>query len=82
MTQREGGGGRESEAVVTMRRDLGCQLAARRKAAGYLQRELATLVGYSRTAIANAETGGRSTLKWPHCSSLIWPHLGLVAVAV
>jgi len=26
--------------------------------------------------------GGRSTLKWPHCSSLIWPHPGAVAVAV
>ena len=25
---------------------------------------------------------GRSTLKWPHCSSLIWPHRGAVAVAV
>jgi hypothetical protein len=25
---------------------------------------------------------GRSTLKWPHCSSLIWPHPGAVAVAV
>jgi len=26
----------------------------------------------------NAERtlGGRSTLKWPHCSSLIWPHPG------
>jgi transcriptional regulator with XRE-family HTH domain len=41
-----------------MRRELGHQLAARRKAAGYMQRELGVLVGYSRTAIANAETGG------------------------
>ena len=22
---------------------------------------------------------GRSTLKWPHCSTLIWPHRGPVA---
>ena len=50
-------GVRESDAVAAIRRELGRQLAARRKAAGYLQRELAVLVGYSRTAIANAETG-------------------------
>jgi transcriptional regulator with XRE-family HTH domain len=73
MTQREGGGGRESEAVVTMRRDLGCQLAARRKAAGYLQRELATLVGYSRTAIANAETGSTQIGRqlWEHADRVL-----------
>jgi hypothetical protein len=41
-----------------MRRELGRQLASRRRAAGYVQRELGVLVGYSRTAIANAETGG------------------------
>jgi transcriptional regulator with XRE-family HTH domain len=47
--------------VAAMRRELGRQLADRRKAAGYLQRELGVLVGYSRTAIANAETGATST---------------------
>ena len=49
---------RESDAVTALRRELGRQLAGRRKAAGYAQRELGVLVGYSRTAIANAETGG------------------------
>jgi transcriptional regulator with XRE-family HTH domain len=44
--------------VTALRRELGRQLAGRRKAAGYAQRELGVLVGYSRTAIANAETGG------------------------
>jgi len=44
--------------VTALRRELGHQLAGRRKAAGYAQRELGVLVGYSRTAIANAETGG------------------------
>lgn len=44
--------------MAALRRDLGRQLAVRRKAAGYLQRELGVLVGYSRTAIASAETGG------------------------
>lgn len=43
--------------MAAMRQGLGRQLAARRKAAGYLQRELGVLLGYSRTAVANAETG-------------------------
>ena len=51
---------RESDAVAAMRRGLGRQLATRRKAAGYLQRELGVLLGYSRTAVANAETGART----------------------
>jgi transcriptional regulator with XRE-family HTH domain len=44
--------------VTALRRELGRQLAGRRKAAGYAQRELGVMMGYSRTAIANAETGG------------------------
>lgn len=52
---------RQSDAVAALRRELGRQLALRRKAAGCLQRELGTLVGYSRTAIANAETGAASS---------------------
>ena len=48
---------REDDEVAGRRRDLGRQLAERRKAAGYLQREFGALVGYSRTAVANAETG-------------------------
>jgi hypothetical protein len=48
---------REPDEVTAMRRDLGRQLAGRRKAAGLVQRELGVLVGYSRTAVANAETG-------------------------
>jgi transcriptional regulator with XRE-family HTH domain len=51
---------RESEVTAAARRELGRQLAARRKAAGYVQRELGRLVGYSRTAIANAEIGSTS----------------------
>jgi DNA-binding XRE family transcriptional regulator len=54
---------RESDDVAAARRALGRQLAGRRRAAGYLQRELATLVGYSRTAIANAETGATSSAR-------------------
>ena len=48
---------REPDEVAAMRRDLGRQLANRRKAAGLVQREFGALVGYSRTAVANAETG-------------------------
>ena len=43
--------------MAALRRDLGRQLAERRKTAGYVQREFAALLGYSRTAVANAETG-------------------------
>jgi transcriptional regulator with XRE-family HTH domain len=48
---------RESDEVAALRRDLGRQLAERRKAAGLVQREFGALIGYSRTAVANAETG-------------------------
>jgi hypothetical protein len=44
-----------------MRRELGRQLAVQRKAAGLVQRELGRMAGYSRTAIANAETGAAVT---------------------
>jgi transcriptional regulator with XRE-family HTH domain len=47
----------ERDAVAAMRRELGRQLASRRREAGYLQRELGVLLGYSRTAVANAEIG-------------------------
>jgi len=40
-----------------MRRELGQQLGAHRRDAGYLQRELGNLLGYSRTAVGNAEAG-------------------------
>jgi len=48
----------EPDAAAAMRRELGRQLASRRRAAGYVQRELGVLLGYSRTAVANAENGG------------------------
>jgi len=59
---------RESDAVAAMGRELGRQLAARRNAAGYVQRELGVVTGYSRTAIANAETGGARVGRqfWEH----------------
>lgn len=57
LASKPGSGRARSEALAEMRRQLGRQLAARRKAAALMQRELGTLAGYSRTAIANAETG-------------------------
>lgn len=48
---------RESPAIENARRALGAELAAYRRAAGHNQAELASLVGYSRSTIANVETG-------------------------
>ncbi len=48
---------RDSEAVEKARRGLGEQLAAYRRAAGYSQAALASLVAYSRSTVANVETG-------------------------
>ena len=47
----------ESAAIDSARRALGAELAAYRRAAGLNQTALATHVGYSRSTIANVETG-------------------------
>ncbi len=48
---------RDSQTVEKARRDLGAELAAYRRAAGYSQAAFAALVDYSRSTIANVETG-------------------------
>ena len=48
---------RESEAVAQARRELGAELAAYRRAAGYTQTAFAKLTEYSRSTVANVETG-------------------------
>lgn len=48
---------REPEAIVSARRELGCQLARCRSDAALTQLQLAELVAYSRTTVANVETG-------------------------
>jgi len=48
---------REPEAVAESRRALGAELAAYRRAAGCTQAGLAELTKYSRSTIANVETG-------------------------
>jgi len=48
---------REPEATSQARRALGAELAAYRRAAGYSQARLAALTDFSRSTIANVETG-------------------------
>ena len=48
---------RESDAIENARRVLGAKLATYRRAAGYNQAEFASLIDYSRSTIANVETG-------------------------
>jgi transcriptional regulator with XRE-family HTH domain len=48
---------RESASIEEARRALGAELAAYRRAAGLNQDTLASLVGYSRSTVANVETG-------------------------
>jgi len=48
---------RDSENVESARRELGEKLAAYRRAAGYSQAEFARLVTWSRSSVANVETG-------------------------
>ncbi len=46
------------EEIDAAREDLGRQLADLRRSAGLTQQELARRPGFSRTAVAEAETGG------------------------
>lgn len=46
-----------ADEVASARRALGRQLAASRHAAGLSQQKLAALLGYSRSTVANVETG-------------------------
>jgi len=48
---------KESEIIDNARRELGAELAAYRRAAGLSQAELASFVSYSRSTVANVETG-------------------------
>jgi DNA-binding XRE family transcriptional regulator len=54
-------------------RALGRQLAASRRAAGLNQEELAGLAGYSRSTIANAETGRQHVPRgfWARCDAAL-----------
>jgi len=56
----------DPEAVTEAKRALGRQLAASREAAGFNQHQLAPLIHYGRSTIANAETG------YSTCSRVFW----------
>jgi transcriptional regulator with XRE-family HTH domain len=61
------------DAIDTARRALGTQLAALRKTIGDSQADLAAHVGYSRSAIANIETGRQqmSLDFWRRCDAVL-----------
>ena len=48
---------RDSDAVESARRTLGLKLAMCRRAGGYSQADFASLIDYSRSTVANVETG-------------------------
>jgi DNA-binding XRE family transcriptional regulator len=47
----------ESDAVESARRTLGLKLSICRRAGGYSQADFASLIDYSRSTVANVETG-------------------------
>ena len=73
---------RESEAVEKARRALGAKLAAYRRAAGYSQAELAALVGYSRSTVANVEVGRQHVPRdfWKNADEAVHADGGLTGV--
>jgi Helix-turn-helix domain len=63
----------DADRVDEAWRALGQQLAASRRAAGLTQKRLAPLAGYSRSTIANAETGRQRTPGdfWRRCDDVL-----------
>ncbi len=63
----------DSDAVVRARRVLGAQLAALRGAAGHTQHGFAPSTGYSRSTLANAETGRQHVQRdfWERCDAAL-----------
>lgn len=59
---------------------LGRQLAARRRAAGYNQSQLAPLTGYGRSTVANVESGRQSAPRafWSRCDEVLGAHGALL----
>jgi DNA-binding XRE family transcriptional regulator len=58
---------------ASARRDLGRRLADARKAAGYTQKQLATVAGYSRSTVSNAEIGHPDVARefWARCDQAL-----------
>jgi transcriptional regulator with XRE-family HTH domain len=62
-----------AEQVRQMRQSLGRELAARRREAGYSQRQLAPLTGYARSTLSDAELGRHHVRRdfWERCQRLL-----------
>ncbi len=56
-----------------MRQSLGRELAARRREAGYSQRQLAPLTGYARSTLSDAELGRHHVRRdfWERCQRVL-----------
>jgi hypothetical protein len=65
--------GPDLEDITQLRRHLGRDLAARRKAAGMLQHELARKIGHTRASLSHAETGIRDKSRkfWQSCDDVL-----------
>jgi transcriptional regulator with XRE-family HTH domain len=63
----------DPDAIAAARHTLGGQLAEQRKATGYTQLELADLLGYSRSTIANVERGKQQVPEefWAACDKIL-----------
>src|ERR1022692_634325 len=63
----------DAEDIAGAWRALGRQLAASRRAAGFSQARLAVLVGYSRSTVANGETGRQRVpcVFWRRCDRVL-----------
>jgi DNA-binding XRE family transcriptional regulator len=63
----------DSDSIAEAQRALGRQLAAARRAAGFNQTGFAPLTGYSRSTIANVETGRQHVGQdfWERCDEVL-----------
>jgi transcriptional regulator with XRE-family HTH domain len=63
----------DADQVLQMRRGLGRELAARRREAGFSQRQLAPLTGYTRSTLSDAELGRHHVQRdfWERCQRVL-----------
>ena len=63
----------EQEEIRAQRRDLGRQLAAARKQAGYAQREFARRISYARSTVSTVESGVQHAGRpfWEACDDVL-----------
>jgi transcriptional regulator with XRE-family HTH domain len=62
-----------ADQVREMRRGLGRELATRRREAGFSQRQLAPLTGYTRSTLSDAELGRHHVRRdfWERCQRVL-----------